>query len=190
MSTAPQQIDSLHVHLQLSQRTINSTAKILSKDKDLYLGHTKPSVLVNYKLKSVNKNKTVDFYKQDLQRSEIFLTFFCLLVIFYNCWMAHWPWYIILSRFSSLLCFLLASYLLNNKLFLSQFYTFKIVQQFDFLTIYAASLPLKCYPQFHKKYIYFTCQVSTSQQMPSCSITNDDYTRGHCQRHTVISLMW
>lgn len=85
MSTAPQQIDSLHVHLQLSQRTINSTAKILSKDKDLYLGHTKPSVLVNCKLKSDNKNKTVDFYKQDLQRSEIFLTFFCLLVVFYNC---------------------------------------------------------------------------------------------------------
>lgn len=85
MSTAPQQIDSLHVHLQLFQGTINATAKILSKDKDLYLGHIKPSVLVNYKLKRDNKTKAVDFCKQDLQRSEIFLTFLCLFVVFYSC---------------------------------------------------------------------------------------------------------
>lgn len=63
MSTAPQQTNSLHIHLQLPQGTIKSTAKILSKDKDLYLGHNKPSAVVNYKLKSDNKNKVVDFYK-------------------------------------------------------------------------------------------------------------------------------
>lgn len=79
---------------ELFQGTINATAKILSKDKDLYLGHIKPSVLVNYKLKRDNKNKAVDFYKQDLQRSEIFLTFLCLFVVFYSGWMAHLPWHI------------------------------------------------------------------------------------------------
>lgn len=35
---------------------------------------------------------------------------------------------------------------------------------------------------------YFTCQVLASQQMPSCPITNDDYTRGHCWQLAVISL--
>lgn len=35
---------------------------------------------------------------------------------------------------------------------------------------------------------YFTCQVLAAQQMPSCSITNDDYIRGHCWQLAVISL--
>lgn len=63
MSTAPQQIDSLSAHSQLSQGTINFTAKLLSKYKDhLYLGNTRPSILVSHKLKSDDKNEAADFY--------------------------------------------------------------------------------------------------------------------------------
>lgn len=88
------------------------------------------------------------------------------------------------------LTFFPPSHHLENSQLLSQFSTFRIVQQFGLLTLFClcSIFPLKCCPQLHKRYPYFTCQVPASQQMPSCPITNDDYTRGHCQRLTVIAL--
>lgn len=87
------------------------------------------------------------------------------------------------------LTFFPPSHHLENRPLLSWFYIFKIVQQFCLLSLFylCSIFPLKCCPQLCKRYPYFTCQVPASQQMPSCPITNDDYTRGHCWRLTVIS---
>lgn len=130
-----------------------------------------------------------------MQRSEIFLT--CLACLSFST-VAEWHIYhdtFFLLRFRtgtnlSPLTFCLPSHQLENRPLLAWFYMFKIAQEFGLLTsFYLCSIfPLKRCPQLHKRYPYFTCQVPASQQMPSCPITNDDYTRGHCWRLTVISL--